>query len=453
MLRKSAILTFICALTLIFCGTSELAAKTDLHRTDFEKEHNGYSVTQTSIFDVTSGGSLNMEDLIGDVTVKGIIGTQVTIEEHFFFEVDTQKEAETAFERYRSTISESNNRIIVTGTDSRRRNYVTTSYDVTVPTKFNLDVETVGGDVSVQIIEGEVVLETMGGDLDLNDLVGMVDAETAGGDINMEGLEGEARLNTAGGDIDLISAKKGPFRLETAGGDITVRSVEGTVDANTSGGDVEVNMVTGDVDLKTSGGDIEITNIKGTNHRAKTSGGDVDANQVTGDIDLSTSGGDVSAMLINGSVYGQTSGGDIEIDDINGDVDISTSGGQLDIKSVMGRLTGNTSGGDVFARVQGNGMLKSPIRLSTSGGEITLQLPPNTKATVEAQIRTHDPYSGYNIHSDFKLKIEEETQKGKKDTGWGRGYYIITGTGDLNGGGPLIQLETVEGDITIEKRD
>ncbi|MBU0519416.1 DUF4097 domain-containing protein [bacterium] len=453
MLNQKAILTVVCSLLLVFFGIIQVQGKASSEIENLEKEFGGYSVSLTSTFDVSSGGRLVMQDLVGQVVIKGITGNKVTIVEKFFFDVDTEKEAESAFERYRAKIKQSGDRITVTGNDSNRRRYVTTSYDVTVPAKFNVAVETIGGDVRVQVIEGEVVLETMGGDLELTDVIGSIDAETAGGDINVQGLEGEARLSTAGGDIDLISAKKGPYRLRTAGGDITLRTIEGKLDAETSGGDVEVSDVTGDVDLGTSGGDIEISNVKGSSHRAKTSGGDVDANEITGDVDLSTSGGDVSAMLINGSVYGRTSGGNIDINDVNGDVDVSTSGGSLDIKSVMGRIQGKTSGGDVFARVQGNGMLKAPIRLSTSGGEITLQLPSKTKATVEAQIRTHDPYSGYNVHSDFKLKIEEDTQKGKKDSGWGRGYYIITATGEINGGGPLIELETVEGDINIEIRD
>jgi DUF4097 and DUF4098 domain-containing protein YvlB len=378
------------------------------------------------------------------VTIEGRNGKEVEIIEEFFFDVDTEKEAQSAFERYRASISQMGNRVKVLGQDLDRRRYVTTSYYVKVPEKFSVDVETMGGDVRLEQLEGMALLETLGGDVDVSNVQGDLEVETAGGDINVMGLTGEADLETAGGNVELSLAHNGPFRLKTAGGDINLRSAEGNVDAETSGGDVEVRQVTGDLDLHTSGGDISLEEVKGQSHTARTSGGDVEAENVEGEIELRTSGGDVAATVIAGNVYGRTSGGDIEIFDIGGDVDVSTSGGSLDMKAVTGRLVGKTSGGDVKARVQGQGMLKAPIRLSTSGGEITLELPANVKATVDAQIRTRDPFSNYTMHSDFKLKIKEEDEHK-------HGYRLITATGDINGGGPLIELETVEGNIYIEK--
>ncbi len=420
---------------------------------DYVKKHDGYSITVRNEFEVSPGGDLEMENLIGDVTIKGTAENIVVVVESFFFGVDTEKEAEAAFERYRARVSQSGSRIEVIGQNRDRRRYVRTSYEVTVPAKFNVDVETMGGEVRLEVLEGEARLETLGGDVEASDVTGDLQVETAGGEISVIAMKGEADLETAGGDVELREASGGPFSLKTAGGEIILRSVEGDVDAETSGGDVEARKITGNVDLETSGGDISLEDIIGTSHYARTSGGDIEANNVQGDVELRTSGGEVIAVLIAGDVFGRTSGGDVEIDDVSGDVDVSTSGGCLEIEKVMGRLVGKTSGGDVDVQVMGNGMLKAPIRLSSSGGEINLILPSNVKATIDAEIVTRDPFADYTIQSDFKLKIEEDKEKSSLiHRGSDPSRRTITATGDINGGGPLIELSTSDGNINIESR-
>ncbi|TKJ42182.1 hypothetical protein CEE37_00455 [candidate division LCP-89 bacterium B3_LCP] len=439
---------WISALSLLMI--SGIAVGKDDPRIEIKAEHGGYSATITTQFEVSPGGDLDMQNLIGDITISGGNKNQVEIIEDFFFDVDIEKEAESALQRYRARITQTGNGIEVFGNQKRRR-YVHSSYHVKLPTKFNLEVETMGGEIRLEVLEGQAVLETMGGDVEVSDVTGDLDVETAGGEIKVRGVAGEVRAETAGGDVELWDARGGHFKLKTAGGDIVLRSIEGNVDAGTSGGDVEAFQVTGDLDLSTSGGEISLREVKGSSHSAETSGGDVEAENVVGDIDLRTSGGDVRATLIAGSVYGRTSGGDIEIDDVSEDVDVSTAGGCLEFDKVMGRLMGKTSGGNVQARITGKGMLKEPISLSTSGGKISLQLPRDVKATVEAEIEISDHYSDYNIHSEFMLKISEDNGK-KGDKRWDRSYRRITATGDVNGGGPLIYLKTVDGDIFIEER-
>lgn len=419
---------------------------------DIKKERGGFSATLTDKFDVSPGGELTMRKLAGDVTITGSDENQVEIVQEFFFDVDTREEAQSAFERYRARVTRSGDRIKVIGDNTSRRRYVSTSYQITVPRRYQVKVNTMGGDVRLETLEGAANLETLGGDVEVSDVTGGLDVSTAGGDINVTGFSGDADLETAGGDVSLNSARGGPFRLKTSGGEIILHSVTGNAVASTSGGDVEARQVSGDLKLSTSGGDISMVEIKGQSHLAKTSGGDLDASDIEGNLDLKTSGGDVTANRVKGDFYGYTSGGDIEIRAVSGAADISTSGGDLEIRAVSGKLTGKTSGGNINARVEGKGMLKKPLHLSTSGGDITLELPTDVKATVEAEIRIQDPFSDYTIRSDFKLDIEEETEGTKrfyKGRGSGR---VITATGDINGGGPLIRLKSVDGDISIEKR-
>jgi DUF4097 and DUF4098 domain-containing protein YvlB len=412
---------FILCLTLSFLFFNLVAAQ------EIKRQRGGFAAVITDRFDISPGGMLDMGDLVGDVNVWGREGNQVEIVQEFFFDVDSRKEAEDALERFRARVTRSGDRLKVTGNTRDLGRHVTATYRATVPRRFNVSVETMGGDILLEELEGEVSLETLGGDVDVSALTGTLTAESAGGDIEVSDFSGDADLETAGGDLELKGVQEGPFRLKTAGGDITIRSAVGAVRAKTSGGDVEVRQVQGDQNLSTSGGDVFLQDVKGTFHQAETSGGDVRADHVTGNL------------------TGHTSGGDIEITDISGDVEISTSGGDLDVKAVKGKLRGKTSGGEITVRVVGEGMLKEPLSLSTSGGDIQLTLPSSVRATVEVEIRTQDPRADYNIRSDFPLEIDDGTDRPKY------GYRWITAFGDINGGGPLIELRTNEGNIYIKK--
>jgi len=430
-----------------------------------QKERGGYLVRSSEKFDVAPGGELKMKDLLGDVRITGGDYAQAEIIQEYFFDADSESEARRLFEEYAAKIKKMNNRIEVSGRgplpsralDGARKLYIlalrgnaefNASYEVFLPAMFNADATTTGGDMVLSDLKGRVELETAGGDLEISAVTGTVLGKTAGGDVTARNLEGDVTLSTAGGDVSLIDGRTGPYVLKTAGGDITVQALKGEVRASTSGGDVEAHNVEGNLDLHTSGGDITLEDIKGADHRASTSGGDVQARSVIGNVDLSTSGGQVQAIRVQGRVIGSTSGGDMDITEITGDADISTSGGDLYLRDVRGRLVGKTSGGDIRARVEQGGKLSAPIRLATSGGEIELKLPSSVQASVSARILIKDTWSDYTVRDDFKLKIVSESKDTRRRGGR---YEEIIATGDINGGGPLIELETVNGDINIIK--
>ena len=144
-----------------------------------------------------------------------------------------------------------------------------------------------------------------------------LDINTAGGDIRCGGITGMAQLNTSGGDIwaDKFS---GNLEASTSGGNVYLFCSDAVIEAETSGGDIKLEY-TGEnrgIDLSTSGGDIDIKL----------------PNDFKAAIDLSTSGGDVSCSLnmsnvkksyesslegeLNGGgkkLIAQTSGGDITV--------------------------------------------------------------------------------------------------------------------------------------------
>jgi len=144
-----------------------------------------------------------------------------------------------------------------------------------------------------------------------------LDINTAGGDIKCGGITGKAELNTSGGDIwaDKFS---GNLVVSTSGGDIYLFCTDTKINAETSGGDVKLEYEGENkgIDLSTSGGDIEVKLLK----------------DFKADIELSTSGGDVSCSLSMSNV--KKSSGSRLIGDLNGGGEkllAHTSGGDITV--------------------------------------------------------------------------------------------------------------------------
>ena len=219
------------------------------------------------------------------------------------------------------------------------------------------------------------------------------------------------------------------------------------MDATTSGGDITIGGTTGEVTARTSGGDIEIERASGSTE-AVTSGGDIRIGRTTGDVKVKTSGGDIRIEHADGAVDAHTSGGDVTIDNAEGSLKAGTSGGDIKISNATGGgVSARTSGGDIEARLLASvSALDEDWFLQSSGGELTIRIPEDLPATLEAEIHLERSWSGrdqdYQIDSDFDLDEQDES---------GRNRRTIRATGDINGGGNLIRLETSGGDIQIRK--
>ncbi len=173
-------------------------------------------------------------------------------------------------------------------------------YSIKVPSNFSADLDTSGGDVSVNGLTGNIKVDTSGGDMTFGQLHGDLHASTSGGDITAKNCEGKVNLDTSGG------------RIEVTGG-------KGNLGASTSGGAVTVLNRVGDVKVDSSGGKLRLGNISGKLN-AETSGGSVSAilpSPVVGDVRLETSGGGITVLTPRDArltIDAETSAGGIHSD-------------------------------------------------------------------------------------------------------------------------------------------
>ncbi len=99
-------------------------------------------------------------------------------------------------------------------------------FNVNVPSQFNLDLNTSGGNLELKGgLTGKIDGSTSGGDIKLGNVFGgPVNVSTSGGNITTDKLEGEGHLKTSGGDIH-VGSVNGSLYVNTSGGNIRVEAV------------------------------------------------------------------------------------------------------------------------------------------------------------------------------------------------------------------------------------
>lgn len=285
---------------------------------------------------VADGGTLKIDADMGAIHVVPGASGSVTVDVKRTGNDDEVK-------AYVVNIDQSSNSVTIKGDYDRPSHWFNWSsnldveYTVSVPSRFNVDLKTSGGDIRVGDLAGEVVAKTSGGEIELGRISGNVVGRTSGGDAN---------IVSAGGTLD----------LKTSGGSISIGSAAQTVDANTSGGSIEVKQASGDVKLHTSGGSIDVSEALGS-VQADTSGGSINvrlARQPRGDSRFATSGGGVTvAFAPNVAV----------------NIDARTSGGDVD-STIPLTVLGKQSEGTLNGTLNGGG---PTVTLRASGGDIRLK--------------------------------------------------------------------------------
>jgi DUF4097 and DUF4098 domain-containing protein YvlB len=371
----------------------------------------GNSWQQRSEFEapVKEGARLLLQVDNGAVSIRPVPGDKVscvvTLRAYTFDEA----EARRLFDKFQLTARsvETGGVYITSESPKRARHGINfrVQFQITVPQRYNLDVETQGGDIAVEAP-----------------------------------LEGEARLTTAGGDVR-VSGLTGAGRIETAGGSITLGIIGNDVVARTAGGSIRVSDVKGDALLETSGGEI-VTGTVGGALKAETAGGDVVVGGALGQVLARTAGGQIQIGPTGSSVRAETAGGSIRLHGARGRVVAETAGGSIDLLEVESAVRASTVAGRILAEFNCTQKTFGPSQLETSMGDVYVYLPSNVPITIDAAIETA---AGREIHSDFPLEIQGDKEELVPST--------LRGHGTLNGGGEVLRIRTVAGNIEIRKID
>jgi hypothetical protein len=281
---------------------------------------------------------------------------------------------------------------------------LTADFELTLPSATpSLEVLTGVGDVGVDGVEGEVTIITHGGRVSVGKVGGPLQVETRGGDIEVGQIRGDARLATGGGQVQLDSAI-GNLVARTSGGDVLIGHVGGKVDAETGGGSVRIERASGNV-------------------TAGTNGGNIDLGRILGEVSAATAGGSIRVLSARRGVS------------------CETAAGLIDLGEVLGPVRAITSAGNIHVRLSGHEAF-ADSNLQSLLGDVFVSLPASLPVTIRALV--DDPV-GAGIESEFPLAITRELQE--------LGRPIAIAEGEVGGGGSLLKIHTLGGNIVIRRAE
>jgi len=268
-----------------------------------------------------------------------------------------------------------------------------------------------------------------------------LEVSTGGGNIDAPEIRGHVKLATAGGNITAGDIG-GPARLETGGGNIVAKSVAGELYASTGGGHIVIGSIAGNATLHTSGGHIRVASIQGTAH-LETGGGNITLGHSGADLVASTDGGEIQVGEAAGLVRAKTSGGGIRVVRMFGPTDLETGGGSIYLTQVDSPVKASTSSGAITAWFVAPPKSSGTCDLQSSDGDIIIHLPRELPVTIDAQVQKGDEHRVI-VDPAFSLKVSrDETSK----------EHIVRAEGVLNGGGELLRLRTIDGNIRFVLSD
>ena len=279
---------FVCILSVILTCNNNFAK-------DFED-------TVTKIFKVSQGQLFYLKADMGSVDIKSWNRDEVKITVIKKANTFSQREAEKIYDDLELRFDQDGRGVSVLAEYIGPRRWgnrkLSLHFEILVPQKFDLDINTAGGSIAVDDLLGKIDLNTSGGSITAGNIEGPLNAKTSGGSIRVTSAKGDADLNTSGGSIS-VGETTGSLYAETSGGSINLDGVDGDTRVFTSGGGLHLKNLAGNVLGSTSGGSIyaELTGRINRDCSLKTSGGGITIylpRTIDADIDAHTSGGRVT---------------------------------------------------------------------------------------------------------------------------------------------------------------
>ncbi len=267
-----------------------------------------------------------------------------------------------------------------------------------------------------------------------------IEVETGAGNIEMQEIDGRAALVSLGGNI-AAQRVTGMLKINTSGGHIKVGDVGGDLTAVTGGGHVEAGKVYGGAYLRSEGGHVKVVSVEKW-AELRTVGGNIYLHRTGGKVVVESGGGQINLGEVAGAVQAKTAGGGIQIARVSGPSNIETAGGSIYLKQVLNTVNASTGSGQITAWFANSGRKEDlgTSQLVCGEGDIVVYLPREIALSIEATI---EAASEHHIIADPQFGLT---------TTWVRsaaGPRVLQAKGVLNGGGKLLKLRTVAGNIKL----
>jgi hypothetical protein len=130
-------------------------------------------------------------------------------------------------------------------------------------------------------------------------------------------------------------------------------------------------------------------------------------------------------------ILARNTNGVIDVSNVTGPVDVRTTNGNVRGNDLSGRIDAQTTNGTVNIGVA---KVTDHIRVSTTNGSVSLEIPADAKADLLATVTN----GGISVNG---LKLEQEAEPSRRRV-----------EGKINGGGPSIEVHTTNGAVRVRAR-
>jgi hypothetical protein len=147
--------------------------------------------------------------------------------------------------------------------------------------------------------------------------------------------------------------------------------------------------------------------------------------------------------------------GDIVVRNVDGEINVENMNGEVTLRNVSGAVVAHALNGDVTVALQRVDPQKE-MSFATMNGNVDVSLPADVRANLRIKSDNGDIFTDFDIKLDARTEARDTDDKGGTERGTRssrRHQYgfesVMSGT--LNGGGPTLRFQTVNGNIYIRK--
>lgn len=178
----------------------------------------------------------------------------------------------------------------------------------------------------------------------------------------------------------------------------------------------------------------------------------IDITGLAGRLEIDTHEGPITVAEQRGGVFIDSHESPISVADQDGDITIETHEGRVEIRRMTGRLSVDTHDGELSAEALDGGFrfeshdgsaqvsfaaLSDDVFADTHDGDVTLTLPAG---------------AGFDLDTDFDDDVDLRSDIDLRSIRIGDEEDEANYRGDVNGGGPMIRLESNDGDFAIRSQ-
>jgi hypothetical protein len=250
----------------------------------------------------------------------------------------------------------------------------------------------------------------------------------------------ELRLTTFDGSIEIRSGDAKSVLVEIEKRGATKEAIEELkVESTQQGNRIEVSVkrpageiVVLGIGRMSSSAKLIVTMPREGDVIAKSGDGSIRLDGVRGRLEIRTGDGSIRATDIGGQMVLATGDGSVTIDNAEGDLDVDTGDGSVSVAGKLDAVKVHTGDGSITFRVEAGTAMKSDWSMTTGDGGVSLYLPSDFSAELDAHTGDGAIRNELQIAGDGTQRSERErrTLKGKLGDG-GRTLRIRTGDGSV----------------------